>query len=148
MLRCEPDADAAQTNAFENARGEPFLDLVDKYIVPVMGRTLYEGAARGVQLVSDPKYRHLTGVYVGDYLEVPMAFSKGVSADNARWLWCVTSLSSCAHPCAFNIQARVFALAGFGCDTVACVHRAAWFLMRIPSNCVRRAAIGSRSAPF
>jgi len=65
----------------------------------MIGRTAYEGAARGVQLVSDPQYRQVTGVYVGDYLDVPMSFSKGVSAENARWLWCVYALVLRAHIC-------------------------------------------------
>jgi len=78
------------TNFLETSKGEFVLDLVARFVVPWMARNLRDGAARGIQLLTAPEYRHVTGHYAADYLSFPT--TSEVTSDNARWVWCVRPL--------------------------------------------------------
>ena len=80
------------TNFVETSKGEAVLDLAKDWIIPYMPfvRNAAEGAARGIQALTEPKYATATGEYLADYIVLSMPAS--VNAEDVAWLWRESSL--------------------------------------------------------
>jgi len=79
-----------KTNFAETGKGDPSIDFTAKYLIPIFARNLAQGAARILQVMTEPAFSKTTGAYLPDYFYTPL--TSQVSRENAEWLWKESSL--------------------------------------------------------
>jgi len=71
--------------AFLDERGDDVLASGFNVLLDYFGRTVGEGAARAIQVLTEPGLARITGHFFDDYIPLPL--SNQVTKRNADWLW-------------------------------------------------------------
>ena len=81
------------TNFTNSAAGDPTVDQLAAIlnIAPWLARSLRDGAARGIQVLTSPDHALSTGLHFHDYFNFELLMPR-INADDSDWVWRESSL--------------------------------------------------------
>ena len=72
---------------FQEKMGDHIFARIVRFIQMFYARTPPQGASRPIQVLTDPKYSQLNGVFVDAYLPLPSILAYQVTDENSKWIY-------------------------------------------------------------